>query len=749
MFRFIIKLFFCLILILPKSNAETLNSVEVIGNKRISKETIMVLSDLTINENLDMSSINEKLKKLYDSDFFSDVNMQFDDGKLRIYLIENPIIEELKINGIKKNSMLDFITSNLRLKNRMSYSETLLNYDIDKIYNILKTNGYYFSKINSSLVKNDQLNSIKIIIDIDLGKKAKIKEIIFLGDKKIKDKKLLEIITSEEHKFWKLISNKSYLNKSIIDLDKRLLENFYKNQGYYNVKILDSYAELNDIGSFKLIFNIDSGSQFFFNDLSIELPDDYNQNDFNKVKKIFDELKNEKYSLNKINKILSEIEYIATLKLYDFIKADVNVEIIDNNKLDFTFTVSDSEKFYVNRINIFGNYNTIEEVIRNKLIVDEGDPFNELLFTKSINEIRSLNIFKNVDAQVINDTEENLKTLNITVEEKPTGEISVGAGYGTTGGVLAGSIIEKNFLGKGITLNSDLELSSQGIKGSITYSKPNFNYSDNTLFTSIKSKSTDNLSNYGYKANDVGFSIGTRFEQFENLYFSPEIDLSFEDLETNDNASTSLKKQEGSYQDIYFNYNLEYDLRNSSNNPTSGYRTDFKQQLPMISNNYELTNTFVATKYQILNANSDMIGKASLYLKNVNSLNGNDVRVSKRASIPYNRLRGFEKGKVGPVDNSDYVGGNNVFALNFSTNLPNIFPTLENIDFNYFVDVANVWGIDYDSSIDDSSYFRSSTGIGLDFLTPIGPLSFSLSQPITKKSSDKTETFRFNLGTSF
>ena len=749
MFRFIIKLFFCLILILPKSNAETLNSVEVIGNKRISKETIMVLSDLTINENLDMSSINEKLKKLYDSGFFSDVNMQFDDGKLRIYLIENPIIEELKINGIKKNSMLDFITSNLRLKNRMSYSETLLNYDIDKIYNILKTNGYYFSKINSSLVKNDQLNSIKIIIDIDLGKKAKIKEIIFLGDKKIKDKKLLEIISSEEHKFWKFISNKVYLNKSIIDLDKRLLENFYKNQGYYNVKILDSYAELNDIGSFKLIFNIDSGSQFFFNDLSIELPDDYNQNDFNKVKKIFDELKNEKYSLNKINKILNEIDYIATLKLYDFIKADVNVEIIDNNKLDFTFTVSDSEKFYVNRINIFGNYNTIEEVIRNKLIVDEGDPFNELLFTKSINEIRSLNIFKNVDAQVINDTKENLKTLNITVEEKPTGEISVGAGYGTTGGVLAGSIIEKNFLGKGITLNSDLELSSQGIKGRITYSKPNFNYSDNTLFTSIKSTSTDNLSNYGYKVKDVGFSIGTRFEQFENLYFSPEIDLSFEDLETNVTASTSLKKQEGSYQDLYFNYNLEYDLRNSSYNPTSGYRTDFNQQLPMISNNYELTNTFVATKYQILNANSDMIGKASLYLKNVNSLNGNDVRVSKRASIPYNRLRGFEKGKVGPVDNSDYVGGNNVFALNFSTNLPNIFPTLENIDFNYFVDVANVWGIDYDSSIDDSSYFRSSTGIGLDFLTPIGPLSFSLSQPITKKSSDKTETFRFNIGTSF
>ena len=144
-----------------------------------------------------------------------------------------------------------------------------------------------------------------------------------------------------------------------------------------------------------------------------------------------------------------------------------------------------------------------------------------------------------------------------------------------------------------------------------------------------------------------------------------------------------------------------------------------------------------------------MIGKASIFLKNVSSINGKDSRISKRAYIPYNRLRGFEKGKVGPVDNLDYIGGNNIIALNLSTNLPSVLPTLENMDFTYFVDIANVWGVDYDSSIDSSNYFRSSTGIGLDFLTPIGPLSFSLTQPITKKSTDKTETFRFNLGTTF
>ena len=145
-----------------------------------------------------------------------------------------------------------------------------------------------------------------------------------------------------------------------------------------------------------------------------------------------------------------------------------------------------------------------------------------------------------------------------------------------------------------------------------------------------------------------------------------------------------------------------------------------------------------------------MVGKASVYMKAINSIDSSDVRISKRAHIPYNRLRGFEKGKVGPIDsNSDFIGGNYITSLNLSTNIPGILSTVENIDFSYFIDVANVWGVDYDSSIDDSNAIRSSTGIGMDILTVIGPLSFSLSQPLSKKSTDKTESFRFNLGTTF
>ena len=228
-------------------------------------------------------------------------------------------------------------------------------------------------------------------------------------------------------------------------------------------------------------------------------------------------------------------------------------------------------------------------------------------------------------------------------------------------------------------------------------------------------------------------------------------DLGWKNTETSEyfGDSAGLKKQEGNYEDFYFNYGLDYDLRNSSFRPSSGNKTSFFQGLPLVSTNKEFSNTFIFTQYKTLSKASEMIGKASLYLKSIHSLDNSDVRISKRANIPYHRLRGFEKGKVGPVDNLDYVGGNYVTALNFSTSLPTILSTVENIDFSYFIDIANVWGVDYDDSIDDSSKFRSSTGIGLDWLTPVGPLSFSFTKPLTKKSTDKTETFRFNLGTTF
>ena len=728
-------------------SANEIKDISVKGNQRISKETILVLGNIELNKDYNNENINKVLKRLYQSDFFENIEIEVQDNILVINIKENPIIENISISGIKKKEFEENLLEKISLKTRSSFTNYKLENDLNLINNILKQSGYYFSNVETTINKNENNNSINVNLNIDLGKRAKIKSIQFIGDRKIKDRKLRNVIVSEEAKFWKFISNKVYLNEQRINLDKRLLESYYKNKGYYLVDVQDSFVEFKNVGEFNLVYKVDAGEKYNFNKFLLEIPDSFEENDFKEIKDILTKMEGKTYSLNKIEKILNKIDNLATLKSYEFINAEIKENIIEKNNIDVTIYFNESEKFYVERINILGNQTTIEEVIRNSLIVDEGDPLNEILFNKSINELKSKGFFGSVKYEIKDGSNSNLKTIDIKVEEKATGEISLGAGVGTSGGSIGGGIKENNFLGKGISLDSNLQFDENRITGQFIYSKPNFNYTDNTLFTAVKSTSTDYISDYGYKTNENSISLGTTFQQYENFYFSPSFLTSFETLDTTSKATANLRKQEGSYFDTYVNYTINYDLRNQRYQTTEGTQTIFRQELPVVAENSEIINSFEITRYQPLV--SDMIGKISFYSKAANSLTDDDVRISKRLYVPYSKLRGFEKGKVGPKDNDSYIGGNYVSTLNFSTTLPQILPSFQNTDFSFFIDMGNVWGVDYDSSIDDRSALRASSGLAVDLLTPIGPMNFSFTETLYKASSDKTESFRFNIGTSF
>ena len=747
MVNLISKIILAIFLLITSVNAETIKRIEIDGNKRISDESIIIFSDLKTNQEISKSDLDTAIKNLYKTNFFGNISLSFENQILKIFVEENPIIDKFEITGIKKQSLVEFIKGKIQLAEMKSFDEEILSADLNLINNILKSSGYYFADISSSKNLNEKLNSVNLKINIELGEKAKIKKIVFLGEKVFKDKRLKEVITSEEHKFWKFVSNKVYINKELINLDKRLLTNYFKDNGYFNVKVENSFVEFDKDSNFKLIFNITSGKKYFFNNFTLNIPQNYDSKTFDPIKKKFSKLKGETYSLSKIKDLLKNIDKIALTKQYEFINASLT-EKIENEKINLEINISESEKFYVEKINISGNYSTLEEVIRNNLIVDEGDPLNEILFNRSINNLKSLGIFKKVNTDIKEGSDNSLKVVDINIEERPSGEISLTAGFGTSGEIIGGGIKEKNFLGKGINLDTNLEITPETIKGRFIYAKPNYNNTDNTLFTSLRSSTTDLLTDSGYKTSELSFSLGTRFEQFQNIFLSPEIDFLIEDLETSNKASNVLKKQEGSYKDMYFNYTIDQDLRDKRFRTESGYQTFFSQEIPLVSDNSEFANAFEIATYKKLSTRSDTIGKISFFAKTITGLS-DDVRVSKRLNIPSSKLRGFEKGRVGPVDNNDYVGGNHVSALNLSATLPNILEGLDNLDIGIFLDVANVWGVDYDSSLDDKSTIRSSTGVAFNLLTPIGPLSFSFANALSKASSDKTETFRFSLGTQF
>jgi len=745
MFKFFIHLTILSFFLIFSSYAKNYERIIINGNERISSETILVFSEISEDQSLNENSINNILKKLYKSGYFKDVSVKIENNNLIIDVLENPVIQTVYINGIKRKKTEESLYEILSLKNRSSYNSINVKKDENAILSYLKEQGFYFSKITSSYQDLGD-NKIDLYYEIDLGDKAKISKISFVGDKIFKDSTLRSVILSEEYRFWKFISGKKYLNENLINYDKRLLNNFYKNKGFYNVVIESSFASYLGNDEFEILYNISSGKKYYFNEFNLNLPIDYEADNFNELNNIFRDLKGEKYSLNSIDKILKEIDKIVLNEQFEFLKSSVQEEIKDN-LINLTFDIGESEKFYVEKINILGNNITREEVIRNNLLVDEGDAFNELLQAKTINNLKALNFFSKVDSEIIDATDLNRKIINITVEEKPTGEIMAGAGVGTSGGTVAFGVSENNYLGRGIEFSSDVSVSAESLKGLIAINNPNYKGSNRSLNVSLESTVTDRLKNFGYESNKTGFSVGSGFEFYENLYWNTGFSSYIEKLETDSTASASIKKQEGSYFDTFFNQTLSYDKRNQKFKTSDGYISRFTQNIPLISESYTLTNAY---DYKIYNQWLDEnVFSFGFFAKTTNSLKGKDVKLSDRLFLPSGKLRGFESGKVGPKDGADYIGGNYAASINLATTLPQIMPNFQNTNFSIFFDAANIWGIDYNSSLSDNSKIRSSVGIAVDFFTPIGPLNFSLSEPITKGSNDITESFRFNIGTTF
>ncbi len=738
-------IFFFIFVIQSSAVSEIIKKIEIIGNERISDQTILMFSEISTGYNISENDLNLIINNLYKTNYFKNISTSINGDKLLIVVEENPIIGTIEIKGVKAKKNIKAIKENLELKDRSSFSEFLLEKDKKQILTNLKNMGFYFPNVEVYIKENEN-KILDIVYNIDIGEKSKIGKITFSGNKIFKDSKLKSIIISEEYKPWKFISGKKYLNENLTKIDRRLLKNFFLNNGYYNVKINSSFAKLIEENSFELVFNIDANDIFYFDDLSLTLPPDFDPENFNSVNKLFKKLKNKPYSIVRIENILDTIDNISSTQQFESTKSSV-VEDIKDNKINLSFVIEDVDRLFVEKINIFNNNVTRENVIRNQLELDEGDPFNEILLSRSINNIKSLNFFRSVEQETLPGKNQNTKIINITVEEKPTGEIMAGAGIGTSGGSLTFGVRENNYMGKGLSVDGNMTIKEDSINGRFSITNPNINNSDKSVSASIQSTEINKLTDFGYKTNKTGVALSTSFEYLNNLNLGLGFSSLYEKIETDATASARQKKQEGNYFDNFINLKFDYDKRNQKFQTSDGFRSLYKLQLPVISETNTFTNSYSFNKYTKYNANN--ILKTSFFFKSAFSLTDDDIKLSERLNIPSSKLRGFETGKVGPKDGDDFVGGNFIGSINISSTVPQVLPNSQNTDFIVFVDVANVWGVDYDSSLGQSNDIRSSVGIGLDWFSVVGPINFTLAQPITKDSNDKTETFRFNLGTTF
>ncbi len=739
-----IKLFLIIVAFTVPLKAENINNVIINGNKRVSEETIKIYGEINKIKKYTETNANKILKNLYETEFFETVEVTYENNNLLINLKEYPIINQLVIIGEKNKKFEEEIKKIIKSKENKSLIKSNLSNDITTIKTLYSSLGYNFAKIDTKLNKIDDLN-YDLLIEIERGTKTKISKISFIGNNNVRSNRLKDVIASEEDKFWKVISRNTVLSENLINLDLRLLTNYYRSIGFYDIKINSNLAKIINEQQAELIYSINEGERFRIGKISTNVDEVFDKKIFFPLKKTYNKFSGDYYSPFKVKEILEDIDDLIANNNLQFVEHNVQEKIVGGS-IDIIFNIFEGEKELVERINVKGNTVTNEDVIRGELLLDEGDPFTKVNLEKSVAKIKSRNIFKDVSYQIADGTEKNLKIIDIKVEERPTGEISAGAGIGTSGGAVAFGVKENNWLGTGKSVEFQLDMDEESLAGVIKLEDPNYDYLGNSFNYFLRSENNDKP-NQGYENSVVSAGIGTSFKQYKDLTASLGTGFTYDDLRTLDSASSSLKKQSGEFTELTANYGFSYDKRNRAFMPTSGGITNFSQVLPIFADSSYISNTFSHSAYKSLNEN--IVGAGKFYFSAINGLGSDDVRLSKRRNLSSKRLRGFERGKVGPIDGDDHIGGNYAASLNFEANLPNLLPEDTNTDFGAFLDFGSVWGVDYDSTISESKKIRSSTGLALNWMSPLGPMSFVLSQNISKVDTDKTESFRFNLGTTF
>ena len=742
MIRFLIIFFF----ILTISAFAQIKKVNIIGNARVNSSTIDSLVDKKI-VNIDSVFINNLTKKIYDTEFFSDVKISYNQDVLTITVSENPIVNFFYINGIK-DSDLDQINKIITLKENAIFSSSKLKKDVEATKDFLNAAGYYQASIIPDVIKIDN-NQVNLIINIDKKEISKIKNIYFIGNKFFSSSQLLDVILSSESGWWKFFSS-SALSEQKVEFDKQLLKDFYKSKGFYDAQIESAFASADKSNNFSLTFSINAGNKYKFGEFEIKKNSPlYKEQDILEIKNIGDKLlKNQTYSTNLTTKLNKEIENYLESKRYNNFEISIQESKKTDEFVNILLQLNDEQKILINKVNVQGNLITEEKVIRDNLLISEGDYLNLSKVKKSIDNVKSKQFFSKVDYKIEDSDKKNYKDFNLFVKEQPTGSLTAGIGYGTNGGIFEASINEKNFLGQGINFNFTGQLSTEKISGEVAYVDPNFRNSSKELATYVYSES-DDYSNSGYQNKRVGTKIATKYEIYEDVYFRPNFGLQYDKLDVSASTSSLLKSREGSFKTMSIGYNFSVDKRDSRFNPTSGLTSYFDQNISTLFSDIPTIQTGIGSTFYKELINDKFIGSAKVRLANVVALDNKDVKLSDRIYSSTSDLKGFEPRGVGPVDSGDHVGGNNLATLSLKSTFPNPIPENLRATSFVFIDVGNVWGVDYTDRISESSKVRSTTGLAVDLMSPIGPLSFVYSIPLSKASTDKEQKFLFNIGSSF
>ena len=748
MHKFLSLLVFCICFLLSAyvSANETINKINVQGLQRISYETVLSYAEIEIDTLYSSGESNKIIKKLYDTQLFSDVSVKYLDQVITITVKENPTINLVLFEGNKTKKDEDLIAE-IKLTERSIFSRSKIKEDVKRLLELYQRSGRLSATIDPSveLLENNRVN---IIYSIDESEILRVSKISIIGNSAFSDEEIKKIMTTKTPSLFRFWSAGGTYDPDRIEYDKELVKEFYSENGYVNFAFTSTISQLiKGSNKFEIIMTVLEGEQFNFGPIEVNT----------KLKKLDANLIKENLSYNEgnifnSNVIKESVEFIKnTASTYGFTFIQIDPEMIINEKdqtVNITFNIDEGPKVYVNRVNIDGNTRTIDKVIRRELLFSEGDAYNKLSINYSKDKIKSLNFFESVQISEEKTNVFDKLNLNINVKEKNTGSATIGAGYGDQNGTtLTAGISESNFLGKGQKVKFSTSFSSTQNLYDISLTEPYFYNKDLSVRGDLYSKFSD-PDNVNYETETVGIGFSVAFPLSKNNRITTKYSLLTSKTTADANATSYEQLLSGTSTVSIAGYILSLDNRNSPYKPTNGSIFTIEQNLAGIggTSNY-LENKISYKKY--LKLGKEITGAIKTQFGSINGYGGKYAPVDQMFNIGGKNLRGFKYGKVGPLLSSSFTGGNYYYVIATETNFD--LPIDEyDISSSLFLDVGSVWGLDSRyGSIDDEHKIRASFGINLNWDSAIGPINFILAEPFMSEATDTTDKFSFDIGYNF
>jgi outer membrane protein insertion porin family len=739
----------------------TVSQIRVEGNQRIERETVISYMAIAVGDPMESDRVDRSLKALFATGLFADVLIGQDGGALVVRVVENPVINRIVFEG---NSSItdDVLISEVQLRPRVVFTRSRVQGDVQRLIQIYQRSGRFAVSVEPKVIELGQ-NRVDLVFEVNEGPKTGIRRIRFIGNQVFSDRQLRGPIQTKEARWWRWFTSGDVYDPDRLSFDQELLRNYYFSRGYADFRVSSAVAQLTPDGrDFFVTFTVEEGRRYQFGESKVmsNIPD----LDPAFLKTLVREESGEIYNAAVVADTVLDLSFESGRLGYAFV--DIRPLLSRDREagvIDVTYEIAEGERIYVERIEITGNVRTLDSVLRREFRLSEGDAYNTAKIQRSIQRLHALGYFDSVDVNTepaaavelgpVGRQAEDRVNLNVDVRERSTGSLSFGVGYSSLDQFLTDvSIAERNLLGRGQSLRLSFSLASQNQQFDFSFTEPYFLGRPLAAGVDLFTVREDFEGTSSYSEARRGLGLRLDFPLAENLTASVRYGLrqvSIEDVAPT--ASRFVAQQEGTRIVSSATYSLFYDQRDDPQFPTEGYALRLSQELAGLGGSVRYLKTKLAEQAHFRTIREDWITILKMEAGFISGL-GDDIAINNRFFIGGHEIRGFRLAGLGPRDanTGDALGGTVYYVASAELTFPLGLPEDIGIRGGVFIDVGSLGKLGFsDQDVNAVNNLRVTSGVGLTWISPLGPLRFDFTLPLKKESFDLTEQFRFSFQNRF